>query len=152
MGKNKRASFRVVVQEHTIAPGGKHVEILGSYDPHTKVNTFKKERIQYWISKGAQPSETAHNLFIKNGIIEGKKRITKIPKPKIAEAVAPAEAVAEVKTEEVKAEVPVVEEVNSPAGGEEPKVEEAKTEEVKVEEPKVEAPVVEEKKTEEKPA
>ena len=127
MGKNKRASFRVVAQEHTVAPGGRHVEILGSYDPHTKANTFKKERIQYWISKGARPSETAHNLFVKNGIIEGKKRITKIPKPKVEEVAAP-EAAAEAKAEEVK------------------------TEETKVEDVKTEAPVAEEKKVEEKPA
>lgn len=134
MGKNKRASFRVVVQEHTVAPGGRHVEILGSYDPHTKVNTFKKERIQYWISKGAQPSETAHNLFVKNGMIEGKKRVTKIPKPKVEEVVAAEvtpEVVTEVKTEEVTdstsspQEASVAQEVKA----EEPKVEEVKVEE-----------------------
>lgn len=136
MGKNKRASFRVVVQEHTVAPGGRHVEILGSYDPHTKINTFKKDRIQYWISKGAQPSETVHNLLVKNAIIEGKKMTKKIPKPVVAEA-----PVEEAKAEEVAAPEAVAE-----------VKEEAPAAEEKKEEAKVEVPVAEEAKTEEKPA
>jgi small subunit ribosomal protein S16 len=119
-GKKKKAYFRVVLQEHTVAPGGRHVEILGSWDPHMKKAVLKTERIKYWISKGAQASDTAYNLFVKEGIINGKKKSVKIPKKKEAEA----EKTAEVKEEGKKEENKPVEE----------KATEAKTEEVKTEE------------------
>lgn len=92
VGKRNRAHFRVVVQEHTIAPGGNHIEILGSYDPHKKVSVLKAERVKYWIEKGAQVSDTAWNLFVKEGIIEGKKRAVKMPKKAVEPASAKATA------------------------------------------------------------
>ena len=54
VGKKIKAAYRIVVQEHTIAPGGRHVEVLGSYDPHLKKGVFKNDRIKYWIEQGAQ--------------------------------------------------------------------------------------------------
>jgi small subunit ribosomal protein S16 len=133
VGKKNKAQFKIVLQDHIIAPGGRHIEILGSYDPHSKLTTFKEERIKYWISQGAQASDTIHNLLISKGIISGKKRGVKIPAKKVEEV--PAEAAKEeVKTEEVKVAEASKEEVKKeekPA--EEPKVEEKK-EEVKVEE------------------
>lgn len=76
MGKKKQPSYRLVVSEKTRdTQAGSH-ELLGFYDPirQPKVIEFKKERILYWISKGAQASNTVNNLLIKQGIIEGKKR------------------------------------------------------------------------------
>lgn len=131
-GKNKRAAFRVAVQEHTVAPGGRHVEVVGSYDPHTKQAVFKADRVKYWLSQGAQASESVHNLLVREKVIEGKKREKKIPKP-----AAP--------TEEVKAEETPTEEVNLPAGGEEAPAAEAK-EEPKTEETKSEVKPAEEAK------
>lgn len=95
VGKKNKAQFKIALQEHTIAPGGTHVEILGSYDPHTKKSVLKEDRIKYWISKGAQPSDTAHNLFVKQGIISGDKRRVKMPAKKVepvAAEAAPVEA------------------------------------------------------------
>jgi len=106
VGKRNRAQFRIVVQEHTIAPGGRHIEVLGSYDPHLKKSVLKADRIKYWIEKGAQTSESAHNLFLKEGIIEGKKKPIYMKRPKKASADAEAVADKEV-SEEVVAEVPV---------------------------------------------
>lgn len=63
-----------------MAPGGRHVEILGSYDPHLKKAVLKAERINYWVQKGAQVSDSAYNLFIKEGVLKGKKRMVKLPK------------------------------------------------------------------------
>lgn len=114
VGKKNKAQFKIMLQEHTLAPGGKHVEILGSYDPHRKIAVLKEERIKYWLSKGVKASDTAHNLLVSKGIISEKKRPVKIPKK--AE---------EVKPEEVKIE--------------NKKTEESKTEEVKTEEKKEEA-------------
>lgn len=80
-GRKNHPSFRVVLQEHTVAPGGRHVEILGSYDPASKKTVLRGERIQYWIGKGAQVSDSAHNLLVREGVVEGKKRAVKMPKP-----------------------------------------------------------------------
>jgi len=108
-----------VLQEHTIAPGGRHIAILGSYDPHLKKAVLKAEKIKEWIAKGAQVSDSAYNLFIKEGIIEGKKRVVKVPKKAVPEASAEGEKeeakaenteVKEKKTEEVKSEEPKTEE------------------------------------------
>lgn len=98
-GRKNRAYFRIVVQEHTIAPGGGHVEVVGSYDPHQKKAVLKGDRIQYWIGKGAQASESAWNLFVKEGVIEGKKKAVKMPRPVKAEAPAEVAPVTEGKEE-----------------------------------------------------
>lgn len=80
-GKKNHASFRIVLQEHTKAPGKRHVEILGSYDPHKKTTILKKERILYWIGQGAQTSPVVTNLLIREGVIERKKIAKKMPRP-----------------------------------------------------------------------
>jgi len=123
VGKNKRAQFKIVLQEHTIAPGGRHIEILGSYDPHLKKTTLKEERIKYWISQGVQFSDSVYNLMVSKGLISGDKRKVKLPAKKVVEKTE------EVK-EEVKAEAPV-EEVKAEAPAEEVKAEEPKAEEAK---------------------
>lgn len=100
-----------MLQEHTIAPGGRHIEVLGSYNPHSKEAVLKEDRIKYWVSKGAQMSDTACNLFIKKGIIDGTKRKVKVPAKKIEEvAVEETSAATEVKTEEA---APAAEEVKA---------------------------------------
>lgn len=48
-------------------------EDLGWYNPHTKKAEINSERVKYWISVGAKPSATVHNLLVANKIIEGKK-------------------------------------------------------------------------------
>jgi small subunit ribosomal protein S16 len=84
-GKRNKAQFKIALQERTVAPGGRHVEILGSYDPHSKKLTAKKERIEYWISKGAWVSDSLNNLLVINKIISGKKRPIKISFKKVEE-------------------------------------------------------------------
>ena len=100
VGKKNRAQFRIVAQEHTMAPSGKHVEILGSYDPHFKKGVFKKERIEHWVKNGAQISDSVYNVLISQGIIKGKKRFVKITakKEKGKKEEKPASAPASVKT------------------------------------------------------
>ncbi len=74
VGRKNDPAFRLVVTEHQNRPQGKHLELLGSYHPKTKHTILKSERIQYWISKGAKLSDTAHNLLLKQKVIEGKTR------------------------------------------------------------------------------
>ena len=87
VGRKNRAQFRIVLQEKGIAPTGRHVEVLGSYDPHQKKSVLKAEKIKAWVAKGAQVSDSVYNLFVKEGVLEGKKRIVKMEKPKVAEEV-----------------------------------------------------------------
>lgn len=134
VGKKNKSYYRIVLQEHTIAPGGRHIAILGSYDPHLKKAVLQAEKIKEWIGKGAQVSDTAYNLFVKEGIIEGKKRVVKLPKKAVAEV--PAEPVDAKAVADKEAKEAPKEEAKPEAKAEEVKTEEKKVEEVKVEEPK----------------
>ena len=69
-GKRSQESFRLVVAEYTSSVKGKYIELLGNYKPSTtnKDVSFKKDRIEYWISKGAKPSESAASLLKKQGM------------------------------------------------------------------------------------
>lgn len=149
VGKKNRAYFRIALQEHTIAPGGKHVEILGSWNPHQKKGVFKNDRIKYWLSKGVQLSDSVYNLLIKQGIIKGKKRAVKISKKtekpeesqrsvsaeietKAKEEAKKEESKKEgIKAEKTKTEKPEKEEIKKKEKTEEKKPEEAKLEEKK---------------------
>ena len=82
VGKKKQAHFKIVVTDSRRPPhGGRSVEQVGTVNPITKEKTIKKERIEYWLGKGAKPSSTVYNLLISEKIIEGKK-IPKHSKPK----------------------------------------------------------------------
>jgi small subunit ribosomal protein S16 len=79
IGRKNQPSFKIVVTEKTkSSTGGRFVEQVGFYNPATKEKNLNAERIKYWMSVGAQPSATIHNLLIRDKVIEGKK----IPKHK----------------------------------------------------------------------
>jgi small subunit ribosomal protein S16 len=65
IGKKKHPFYRVVVTEKTRPRNGRFVEIVGTYNPQTKPAAvhLDRERVQYWIGKGAQPSETVRSLI-----------------------------------------------------------------------------------------
>lgn len=79
VGRKNKAQFRIVVQEHTAAPSGRHIAIVGSYDPYTKVVILKADEIKEYMANGAQPSDTVHNLLVREGVIDAKKRSVKMP-------------------------------------------------------------------------
>ena len=64
-GSKKRPFFRIVVTDSRAARDSKFVEILGHYNPRTKpaLVDVQKERVDYWISKGAVPSDTVRTLI-----------------------------------------------------------------------------------------
>jgi small subunit ribosomal protein S16 len=130
-GKRNRAHFRVVLQEHTKAPGKRHVEMLGSHDPIKKTTILNKDRILYWMGQGAKPSDVVFNLLVKEGVVEGKKIVKKMPRPVVKEA--PVEAEGAESVEAKAEEAPVAAE--TPAEEAAPAVEEAKAEEKKEEAP-----------------
>ncbi len=96
-GKKKQPQYRLVVADQRAPRDGKFVEIVGHYNPRSnpKALVVKEERIKYWLSVGAQPSETVHRLLHKEGLIDiaPRKRDTK-PSKVEARAAAEAEAAA----------------------------------------------------------
>lgn len=77
-GKHKAPQYRIVLQENSQDPWAPAKEILGNYNPRREPVeiTLKKERIEYWMSVGAKPSATVHNLLLNAGIIKGEKATT----------------------------------------------------------------------------
>jgi len=71
VGKKKQPSYRVMVADSETAPDARFLEIIGFYDPRAEPPTIKidAERASYWLSQGAQPSETVARLFRKVGIL-----------------------------------------------------------------------------------
>jgi small subunit ribosomal protein S16 len=65
IGTTHQPHYRVVVAEARSRRDGDPVEVLGTYDPRTKAKqvNLKLDRVDYWLSKGAQPSDTLHSLI-----------------------------------------------------------------------------------------
>lgn len=114
VGRKNIPVFRIVLTEsQNSTKSGRYLEVLGSYDPVNDVKEIKEDRVKYWMSVGAQPTDTLHNFLIEKKIISGKKinvlprkkPIKKEEAPVVATAVAPAEAPAtEEKPTQAKAE------------------------------------------------
>ncbi len=64
-GTKKKPFYRIVVTDRESPRDGRFLEVVGTYTPQTKAKslTLKRERITYWISKGAIPSETVAVLL-----------------------------------------------------------------------------------------
>ena len=92
VGGKKQASFRVVAADKESPRDGRFIEILGFYNPRTEPATIelKEDRIYDWISKGAQPSDSAWQIFKTIGLTERYERFKKGEKVEtlVAEAVA----------------------------------------------------------------
>lgn len=74
IGKTNQPSFKiVVVDKRTSAAAGKFCEEVGSVNRVIKQIKLDKDRITYWISKGAQPSPTVNNILVSQKVIKGKK-------------------------------------------------------------------------------
>jgi len=85
IGRRHQPSYRVVVAEKRSKLGGPPVEDLGSYSTQTKQVVLKKERILHWLSKGAKPTVTIHNLLVREGVVTTPKIALKM-KAKAKEA------------------------------------------------------------------
>jgi small subunit ribosomal protein S16 len=76
VGGKKQASFRVVAAEKESPRNGRFIEILGFYNPRTEPATIslKEDRIYHWISNGAQPSDSAMQVFKVAGLLDRFER------------------------------------------------------------------------------
>src|SRR3989338_2755693 len=81
VGRKHEPSFRLVFTDSkNSTKSGRFKEILGSYDPRKssdllagKAGSLNIERIKYWLSQGANPTDTIHNLLVKHRVINAKK-------------------------------------------------------------------------------
>jgi small subunit ribosomal protein S16 len=74
VGRVHEPSFRLVLTESTNSTkSGRFKEILGSYDPRKTVDILKTDRIKYWLSQGASPTPTVHNLLATHKIVSTMK-------------------------------------------------------------------------------
>jgi small subunit ribosomal protein S16 len=117
-GALNRPYFKVVVTDTRSPRDGKFIEIVGTYDPKKagQNSTLKLDRIEHWISKGAQPSDTVRSLIkkTKNPEAAAKKAAAAAAK----KAAAPKPAPAPVATEAAAPPAPATPE--SPPGAAEP--------------------------------
>lgn len=70
MGTIKKPFFRIVATDTRNPRDGRFLETLGTYDPKKAGENFtvNKERVNEWLKKGAQPSETVSKLLKKAGV------------------------------------------------------------------------------------
>ena len=68
VGARKQPYYRVVVIDKERARNGRSVEVVGTYNPRTATTSIdlKRDRIDYWLSKGAQASERVQKLLKKH--------------------------------------------------------------------------------------
>ena len=164
-GAKKRPFYRIVVAEASAPRDGRYVERVGTYNPmvpkdHEQRLTLNGERISFWMSKGAQPTERVHKMLASAGLMAapvlrdqpkksapGKKRAEREAAAAEATAAA-AEAAAEAAdapaedtpAEETSAEAPAAEAVAEEAAADTP-AEDVPAEDV----PAEDAPAEEEK-------
>lgn len=67
-GSKKRPFFRVVVTDSRAARDSSFVEILGHYNPRTRPAVVKidRERVEHWMKRGAQPSDSVRTLLARH--------------------------------------------------------------------------------------
>ncbi|HVU75642.1 MAG TPA: 30S ribosomal protein S16 [Candidatus Paceibacterota bacterium] len=130
IGRINMPSYRLIVVEHTESPKtGRFTDIVGTYNPRSKEKKLDEAKIKEWISKGAQPSDTVHNMLVSAGIIKGKKiNILPAYKAPVVEEAPAAEATPETAPSETPTEAPAeapAEEPAAPAPAEAPAAEPA---------------------------
>lgn len=77
VGKPKRAFYRMVAIDTRKKRDAKPIEVLGNYDPFKQSDKLKvdKDRLKYWISKGAKLSVTLKNLLKNQRILENAAEV-----------------------------------------------------------------------------
>ena len=151
-GAKKRPFYRIVVAEAAAPRDGRYVERVGTYNPmvpkdHEQRLSLNGERINFWMSKGAQPTERVHKMLASAGLMAapemrdqpkksapGKKRAER--EAAAAEEAAAAKAAAEAAPAE---EAPAEEAAAEEAPAEEAAAEEAAADEAPAEEAKADS-------------
>lgn len=89
-GRKKLPFYRIVAADKAMRRDGRYLELLGTMNPLTNppTVTLKEDRVQYWVSVGAQPSQTAGEIIATKlpGYLDGigKSREEKVRKARTA--------------------------------------------------------------------
>lgn len=86
VGMTQQPHYRLIAVDRRSPRDGAELEVLGHYDPKNKTNAFSvnNDRVQYWLSCGAQPSDTVRSLLVRTGFFadsSGKKPAVAAPQP-----------------------------------------------------------------------
>lgn len=73
VGKKHQATFRIIISEKRSKLNGRFVEDVGWVNPHSGDFDIKKDLVKKWITQGAKPTDSVHNLLVKANVIEGAK-------------------------------------------------------------------------------
>lgn len=110
MGSRNAPFYRVVVQDGRRAPTGRFIETIGWYDPKQEGTNFSinLDRVEYWTSSGAQPSDTVASLIKKARSLPVEEAVTgAVSAEEISEEAVEAETAADVAEEAAAEEAPV---------------------------------------------
>ena len=160
IGKIHHPIYRVVVVDSRKKRDGRVIEEVGKYDPNQQPSLIElnSERIQYWLSVGAQPSDAVHRFLVLSGdwatfkgakVVENRIQVKDAGADVEAAVKAADDAAEKAKAKKAEAEAKAKKEAEEAAKAEEAEAAKAeeKTEEAPAEEKTEEAPA--EEKTEE---
>jgi small subunit ribosomal protein S16 len=96
-GTKNRPYYRVVVADSRSPRDGKFIEIIGTYDPKQtgQNSSFSVERAEYWMSKGAQPSDTVRSLIKKQRKLRAAEQTSESARENLEPAKSAASSIAE---------------------------------------------------------
>jgi len=135
-GSKKRPFYSIVASDSRMPRDGRFIEKLGTYNPLLPKDSEERvkmnmERVQYWLSEGAQPTDRVSRFLEAAGVLEKKERNNAkkaVPGKKAAERAE--EKAAKIAAAEEAAKAPVEEPAAEEAPAEEAPAEEAAAEEV----------------------
>ncbi len=78
-GRKNLPSYRLIAISARTSRQGEAIEYLGTYDPKASPSKFviKEDRVKYWLSVGAQPTDTVRSFLAKEGLVEKTKKTYK---------------------------------------------------------------------------
>jgi small subunit ribosomal protein S16 len=76
IGRRHQPHYRIVIMESAQPRDGEAIEEIGYYNPRKEPTQFDvdKDRAKYWLDKGAQPTDTIAQYFVKEGLLESLQR------------------------------------------------------------------------------
>ena len=156
IGKIHHPIYRVVVVDSRKKRDGRVIEEVGKYDPNQQPSLIElnSERIQYWLSVGAQPSDAVHRFLVLSGdwatfkgakVVENRIQVKDAGADAEAAVKAADDAAEKAKAKKAEAEAKAKKEAEEAAKAEEAEAAQAeeKTEEAPAEEKAEEAPAAE---------
>lgn len=75
MGAKKNPFYRVIIADQHSPRDGRFIEIIGTYDPKGAKIDLKRERVEYWLGAGAQPSDSVARLLKTAKVVDDQGKV-----------------------------------------------------------------------------